>query len=396
MDSFTLAGGRLILEDGVLPRMSVEVKDGKIRNIYPLGAKQPVGTVIDAENLYISPGLIDLHVHGGGGGDFMDATAEAFRAALKLHLAHGTTTLFPTTLTAQLSELKEVITAFQAVRNGEDSKKLPYMPGLHMEGPYIAPAMMGAQDLRYIKEPDEAEYMQIVNALGDATLIWTVAPEIPGVIDMCAKLSGRGIRFSIGHSEAQYKEVLAAVQVGCTMSTHLYSSMSTIIREDGYRKLGVIESTLLLDALKAEVIADGEHLPPELLRLIYKTKGEDGILLVTDSMRGAGMAPGEYMLGSIKNGQKVKVAPDIARMPDGISFAGSVATADRLIRVMHQKAGVPIHKAVKMMSANPAKAVGLYESKGSVAVGKDADIILFDENITVKRVFIRGLDVYKN
>ena len=174
------------------------------------------------------------------------------------------------------------------------------------------------------------------------------------------------------------------------MATHLYSSMSTIIRENGYRVPGVLEASLLHDEICAEVIADGLHLPPSLLKLICKTKGYDRMVLVTDAMRGAGMPDGEYLLGSLKRGQLVSVFDGIAHMPDGISFAGSVATADRLVRVMTTKAGVPLNEAVAMITENPAKEVGVADRKGKVEVGFDADLVMFDDDINIKSVWCRG------
>ena len=183
---------------------------------------------------------------------------------------------------------------------------------------------------------------------------------------------------------------MAAIEAGYTMATHLYSSMSTIIRENGYRVPGLLEAALLHDEYATEVIADGKHLPTSLLQLIVKTKGEDRVVLVTDAMRGAGMPDGEYLLGSLTKGQLVSVFDGIAHMPDGISFAGSVATTDRLVRVMTKDAGVPLHTAVKMMTVNPAREIGIDECKGEIKIGMDADLVLFDGDINIKSVYIGG------
>ena len=174
------------------------------------------------------------------------------------------------------------------------------------------------------------------------------------------------------------------------MATHIYSSMSTIIRERGFRVPGLLEGALLHDELCAEVIADGLHLPPELLKLIYKTKGAGRMVLITDAMRGAGMPDGQYMLGSLRRGQEVSVFNGIAHMPDGISFAGSVATADRLIRTMVKRAGIPLVEAVAMMTENPAREIRISDRKGRVAPGYDADLVLFDDDIGIRSVWCRG------
>ena len=267
---------------------------------------------------------------------------------------------------------------------------MPELLGIHMEGPYVASSQAGAQDPKYIRCPEDGSYKVLAEAAQGAILIWTVAPELPGAAKICEDLRKTGIRFSLGHTEAQYKHVKEAVDSGYTMATHLFSSMSTITRENGFRRLGAIESSLLLDEIEVEVIADGMHLPPELLQLIYKIKGKNKMILVTDAMRGAGMPDGIYKLGSLKQGQDVLVGGGIARMPDGISFAGSIATTDRLVRVMTKQVGLPLHEAVAMMTYNPAKAVGLEDRIGQIQPGLDADIVLFNENIDIQKVFIKG------
>lgn len=343
----------------------------------------------DGEGCYLASGFIDLHVHGGGGHDFMDGTEEAFRGAMAAHMAHGTTSIVPTTLCAEEEELAQVFDISRRIRTAGDDD-LPEILGLHLEGPYVDPVMAGAQDPKYIKVPSDMSYRRIADCADGEILIWTVAPELPGAIEMCRELCDRGIIFSAGHSAARYEDTVRAIDAGYTMSTHIYSSMSTIIRENGYRVPGLLEGTLLHDELCAEVIADGLHLPVSLLRLIRKTKGADRMVLVTDAMRGAGMPDGQYMLGSLKRGQEVSVFDGIAHMPDGISFAGSVATADRLIRTMVKSAGVPLCEAVMMMTENPAREVGVASRKGSLKVGYDADMVLFDDDIRIRSVWCRG------
>jgi N-acetylglucosamine-6-phosphate deacetylase len=218
-------------------------------------------------------------------------------------------------------------------------------------------------------------------------LRWSVAPELEGALEMAKNLVPRGVVFSIGHSNATYDQVQAAVQAGYTHVTHLYSGMSTITRRGGYRVLGVVESSYLIDELSVEIIADGIHLPPELLRMIIKCKDNAKICLVTDSMRGAGQPDGESILGSLREGQKVIIEDGIAKMPDRTAFAGSVATADRLVRVMVQKAGLSIQEAVAMMTRNPARINNL-ASKGTLEPRKDADLVLFDDDIRIKGIYL--------
>ena len=389
MKHFVIGPVRLVEKDGIRENTDVEVKDGKIAGVHDYNPKETLPRV-EGENRYLAPGFIDLHVHGGGGSDFMDGTAEAFTTAVRAHMQHGTTAIAPTTLTASLDELCGVFDVFRQVKASPEAAELPELLGIHMEGPYVAPSQAGAQDPQYIRCPEDGSYKLLAEAAQGAILIWTVAPELPGAAKICEDLRKTGIRFSLGHTEAQYKHVKEAVDSGYTMATHLFSSMSTITRENGFRRLGVIESSLLMDEIDVEVIADGMHLPPELLQLIYKIKGRDKMILVTDAMRAAGMPDGRYKLGSLKQGQEVLVGGGIARMPDGISFAGSVATTDRLVRVMTKQVGLPLHEAVVMMTCNPAKAVGVEDRLGRVLPGYEADLVLFDEDIQIQKVFVKG------
>lgn len=389
MRSFVIDDVKLILPDGIKNNMSVKIENGRISEISGRGSLKNE-TVVDGGGLYLSPGFIDIHVHGGGGCDFMDADEDSCRTALLSHMKHGTTSAVPTTLTSEDDELAEVFASIIKVKNAPDSHEYPHVLGIHLEGPYIAESMAGAQDPKYIKKPEPQRWREIVKKACGELLIWTVAPEISGALEMCRELKKEGIIFSAGHSEAKYDDAVRALDAGYTMATHLYSSMSTIIRENGYRVPGLLEAAMLHDEYCAEVIADGKHLPVPLLKLIYKTKGTDRIVLVTDAMRGAGMPDGEYMLGSLSKGQRVFVFDGIAHMPDGISFAGSVATADRLIRVMTKDAGIPLYEAVSMMTCNPAREIGIADKKGTIDVGMDADIVLFDDNISIKSVYVSG------
>lgn len=383
---------RLVTRDGVANGAAVVIADGKIERVFDADTPRDAicDIIVDGEGNYLSAGFIDIHVHGGGGHDFMDATEEAFRGALAAHMKHGTTSCVPTTLTAEQSELCEVFETSRRVKASGDAARLPEILGLHLEGPFVAPEQAGAQDPKYIRVPSDGTWRDIVREADGELRIWTVAPELDGADEMCAELRDSGIIFSAGHSSARYSDVVRSIDAGYTMATHLYSSMSTIIRENGYRVPGLLEAALLHDELAAEVIADGLHLPPELLRLIVKTKGTDRIVLVTDAMRGAAMPDGKYLLGSLKRGQEVSVFDGIAHMPDGISFAGSVCTADRLIRTMTKKAGVSLSDAVVMLTENPAREIGVDSRKGKVVAGYDADFVLFDEDINVRGVWCRG------
>ena len=265
----------------------------------------------------------------------------------------------------------------------------PNMLGLHLEGPYFSMEQKGAQDPRYIKSPERDEYLRILDH-SDDIVRWTVAPELDGAMKMGRELTDRGILCSIGHSNAIYQDVLEAFENGYTHITHLYSGMSMVRRIDAYRYSGVVESAYLIDEMTVEIIADGDHLPESLLKLIYKIKGSDRICLVTDSMRAAGMPEGKSILGSLKDGQEVIVEDGVAKLLDRSAFAGSVATADRLVRTMTQIAAVPIEEAVKMITLTPARIMGIEGTKGSLVESKDADIVVFDDNIEIDLVIVGG------
>ncbi|MEM1484935.1 N-acetylglucosamine-6-phosphate deacetylase [Oscillospiraceae bacterium PP1C4] len=344
--------------------------------------------VIDAQGNYVCAGFIDIHTHGAGGSDYMDGTVHCMIEASKMHLRHGTTSIYPTTLTSTMEELFQTLDNFQQAKQamrGECN-----LLGLHLEGPYFSMEQRGAQDPRYIKNPDENEYRRIVEYAGDSIARWSVAPELLGAIQMGDYLVKNNILPSIGHSNAEYSDVLHAYHHGYTHVTHLYSGMSTITRKGGFRHLGVIESAYAIEDLTVEIIADGCHLPPELLRMVYRFKGADKVCLVTDSMRCAGQATAKSIVGSLSNGQEVLIEDGVAKLMDRSAFASSIATADRLVRVMYKEAKVDLCDCITMMTLTPAKVMNIDAQKGSIACGKDADIVIFDENIEVKKVIVGG------
>jgi N-acetylglucosamine-6-phosphate deacetylase len=347
--------------------------------------------VIDAKGNYISPGFIDIHIHGGGGHDFMDGTEEAYLKIAELHATYGTTSMAPTTLTCAKEDLLKAIDLYKTA-NLKNTKGAQFI-GLHLEGPYFALSQSGAQDTRYIRNPDVEEYKEVI-AHGNIIKRWSVAPELPGAVEMGKYLKSKGIIAAVAHTDAIYEEVLEAVENGYSLATHLYSAMSGVTRRDTYRYAGVIESAFLIDAMDVEIIADGIHLPPPLLKLVYKIKGPDRIALITDSMRAAGMPEGDSILGNKYTGLKVIVEKGVAKMADRSSFAGSVATTDRLVRTMVQMADIPLIEAVRMISKTPATIMGIENSKGTLTEGKDADVVIFDENINIKITMVNGNIVY--
>lgn len=380
--------GNIITSHRVIKNGSLLVDSGKITQIKEGDIADHADITIDAEGLFVAPGFIDLHVHGGGGSDFMDGTLEDFLRISETHMRYGTTAMFPTTLTAEKEDLLHTLDVYREAlkKNTHGAAFL----GMHIEGPYFSKNQPGAQDLRYIRNPDRSEYRDIIEKAGDLIARWDAAPELPGAMEFGRYLIDHHIIPAMAHTDAVYADVVKAVESGYLLATHFYSSMSAMTRKNAFRYAGVIESVYLMDEVAVEIIADGIHLPEPFLKLIYKIKGCDQISLITDAMRAAGTDEQSSVLGSKKDGIAVIIEDGVAKLPDKTSFAGSVATTDRLVRTMMHMGGVSLIEAVRMMSLNPARVMGVDNRKGSLAVGKDADILLFDEQIGIKKVMIAG------
>ncbi len=373
---------------------TVVVVGSKITDVVECDIEVPGAIEIDAKGQYISPGFIDIHVHGGGGYDFMDGTEEAFLRIAEAHAQFGTTSMLPTTLTSENEELYQTLELYKQA-NKNNTKGAQFL-GMHLEGPYFAITQRGAQDPRYIRNPDPEEYMEILSRSSDIKR-WSAAPELKGAIEFGNHLRSKGILVAMAHTDAIYEEALVAFEAGYTLATHFYSCMSGVTRRNCFRYAGVIETAYLIDEMDVEIIADGIHLPAPLLKLIYKIKGPDRIALITDSIRAAGTNVSETIIGTKGgNGVRVIVEDGVAKLPDRSSFAGSVATFDRLVRNMVNLANVPLLEAVKMASQTPANIIGMGRTKGSLIVGKDADIIIFDNNIRVQTTIVQGRVIYNN
>lgn len=386
-----IINGTILTPYRTIKNGTIVVEDGRIIGIHEGNEEVPDVLEINAKGQYISPGFIDIHVHGGGGYDFMDSTEEAFLKIAELHAQYGTTSLVPTTLTAEKEDLLQTLDVYENA-NRQNTKGANLL-GIHLEGPYFALSQRGAQDPRYIRNPDPIEYEEIIGH-SSSIVRWSAAPELEGAIAFGQRLRQKGILAAIAHTDAFYDDVLLAYENGYSLVTHLYSAMSGVTRKNAFRYAGVIESAFLLD-LDVEIIGDGIHLPAPLLKLIYKIKGADRTALITDAMRGAGMPEGESVLGSLKNGLPVIIEDGVAKLPDRTSFAGSVATFDRLIRNMVNMADVSLLEAVRMASTTPARIMGVDGQKGVLAKGKDADIVFFDKDINVSMTMVGGKVVYK-
>ena len=383
-----IINGRVI-KGGKILNESVYFADGKILSKREARILGEPDRVIDAKGNYVSAGFIDLHVHGGGGYDFMDGTVEAIRGAIEFHGKHGTTAICPTATSGPYEDMVKMFAAYKEVQasdhNGAD------MIGIHMEGPYFALSQMGAQDPNFIRDPDPAEYEKLLDATNDIVR-WSIAPERDTDYVFAQKLSDRGIWLSAAHTDVNCHEMQDAKKHGYTHMTHFYSCMKGMERINGMRIAGAIEAAYLDDEITVEIIADGMHLPNELLQMVYKIKGPDRTALITDAIRAAGAANGtKSIIGSLDNGKEVYIERDVAWVPGGQAFAGSIATTDRLVRTM-LRAGIPLVDAVKMASETPAKLQGC-TSKGTLDCGKDADVVIFNESIEMQAVFVKGKQI---
>ncbi|MBR4757040.1 MAG: N-acetylglucosamine-6-phosphate deacetylase [Bacteroidales bacterium] len=385
-----IIGGR-VLTPGGESRKALVYEDGIILGLAD-EAPSDAEEVIDASGCFVSPGFIDIHTHGAGGADFMDGTVEAYLTAARMHAVHGTTLLYPTTLTCSNEVL---FRSFDVYRDAcKANTEGASFGGIHLEGPYFSPAQAGAQDPRYLRSPRPEDYCSILDRCPDIAR-WSFSPELEGAPAFAAELARRGVLASIGHTNATFEECDAAFKAGARHMTHFFSCMSTITRRNGYRTAGVLEYGYYQEGMSLEIIGDGIHVPSPLLHMILRIRGVDSIALVTDSMRAAGMPDGIYKLGDLETGQDVIVEDGVAKLPDRSAFAGSVATTDRLVRTLIRDGGCSLQESVRMATANPARFMGIQDRKGSLESRKDADIVIFDDNINIKRTIIKGKTIYQ-
>lgn len=388
-----LINAQIVTPQRILVNSGLRIEDKKITEIYQgeTPVLEPGALIINLKGSYLAPGFIDMHVHGGGGADLMDGTLEAIMQMAESHARGGTTSLVPTTTCSSFEDI------FTILENIREAKRMSHrgakILGVHLEGPYFSLKEKGAQNPKYIKNPHPEEYLKILDYSSDI-LSMSIAPELPGALDLGRELRQRKILASIGHTSATFDEVVAAVEGGFQHVTHLYSSMPGVRRIDLYRVAGVVEAAYLIKDLTVELIADGKHLPPPLLKLAYQIKGPDKIALVTDSMRAAGMPAGEYILGSPKEGLPVVVEDGVAKLLDRTAFAGSVALTSQLVANMIKLAGVPIPEAIRMASLTPARILGIDARKGRIDKGMDADLVVLDQDFAVRMTIVEGVVVY--
>lgn len=389
-----IVNAAVVMPSRVVENTTILIEDGRIAAVGDAPADSFADAeIIDAAGRYAAPGFIDVHCHGGGGHDFSDGTVEAMLGAAEMHARHGTTLIYPTTASCSNATLFSLFDTYR--KAVPQNTRGAAFGGIHIEGGYLSPEMKGGQDPRYIKHPTPEDYGAILAAGGDLIARWTFAPELPGSAELIRELSRRGIQMSMGHTSALYEEAVDAYDAGMTSITHFYSMCSGVTRRNALRYAGVIEAGYLLDGLYVETIGDGIHLPEPLLRLIWKVKGPDRIVGVTDAMRGAGMPDGPTVLGSIDDGMAAIIEDGVAKLPDRSSFAGSVCTTDRVVRNYLTRTGASLPEAVQVMTLTPARLMRIDDRKGSIAPGKDADIVLFDDDISVSLTMIGGRVVYR-
>lgn len=343
-------------------------------------------TVCDAGGGWLLPGFIDIHCHGGDGCDFMDATVEQMEQIARFHLRHGTTTMLATTMTDRWPAIRGALDRFAHL--AAQGRQLT-LHGVHLEGPWLNPAQCGAQDVERMDRPDVHKLRELLERYPFIERV-SAAPELPGGFELgeCGKKAG--LVMSVAHTDADFDQVEQAADSGYTLMTHLYSGMKLTERKNSYRIAGAVEAALYDDRLFVELIADGRHLPPSLLKLVCKCKGVERVCLITDAMRAAGMPEGSRTrLGSMAEGLDVIVEDSVAKMLDRTGFAGSVATTDRLLRVMHREAGFALTDVSRMLSAVPARVMS-YEDRGTIETGKRADLVLLDQALRVIKTFLGG------
>ena len=384
---YRLHGGRLVTAGEILEK-DLLIANGTIEALIERNAISSLDyQTVDCTNHLISAGFVDIHQHGGGGSDYMDGMPDDYVNATEAHLAHGTTSVMPTLLSADRQAILGAVERYKVAKN--DDRIRANLLGIHIEGPYISAAQAGAQKPEHIRGFDPKEYCAIVNAADGHIKRWSVAPEVVGMEEFAKFAAQNGIALSIAHSNADFDTVLRAYELGFRHVTHLYSCISTITRKGGFRTAGVLEAAYYLDNMNVEIIADGCHLPESLLAYVAKFKKHERIALITDAMRAAGQNVNESFLGSRDDPLPVIVEDGVAKLTDRSAFGGSVATADRLVRNM-VSCGVSLPDAIDMMTVNPLRMMDLNIKKGELKKGYDADICVFDEDIRIKTVFCGG------
>src|SRR5438094_4257751 len=387
-----LTNARLIFPDGIRDGLEVVVEGGKIAEIRPPAprlrrtdeqTRTSSKDVVDLDGNYLAPGFIDLHVHAALGRDTMDSSAEAFRTICDFHASGGTTSLLLTTATAPLQNIVDVLKAVRDYRS-----PISAVAGVHVEGPFISKAKCGAQRAEFIQEPSPTGVRQFIE-YADVIKRVTIAPELPGALEAIESFRTHGVSVSGGHSDAWDEDARAAFDRGMRSVTHTFNCMSSVRRRGVYRVGGLLELVLSEPQISCELIADGHHVSPTLMKMLYRAKGRDGICLVTDATAGAGLPDGSRFS---LFGNDCIVEGGVCLLADRSALAGSAAQMIDLVRTMVQKVDAPLHEAVAMATQNPAQAIGL-QAKGRLKVGADADLVVLSPELEILRVFAGGEEI---
>jgi len=360
--------------------------NGKIKDVVEHYTENRDDNIIDANGLYLSPGFIDIHVHGGGNKSAMSTDYNDIIEMAEAHLKYGTTSIVPTTLASPIEQLKNVTLSIKEA--SEKSKKANIL-GLHYEGPYISLKYKGAQSPENILNPTENPPDELFD-LWDKILIMGAAPEEDGCLELGDKLRNRNIVASIAHSAASYEKVEEAVKHGYSDVTHIYNACTSCFKEGIFRVAGVVEAGLALDEITTQVIGDLRHLPKGLLKLIYKTKGVEKMYLITDGLEFAASDIKENTVYTQENGMGVIFEDGAMKLADRSALAGSVATLKDCVKNMYKTVEVPLYEAVRMATLTPAEVIGFNKTKGKIEKGYDADFVLFDDDINIKTVITKG------
>lgn len=381
-----IKNANVILPDKIEKGLLVLVENGKIADICRRCDLDRDTTVIDAHGNFLSPGFIDIHVHGGGGYSAMTEDENDIIKMCKAHNGFGTTSVLPTTLAAPVPVLLKSIAA---VKKAYESNANTGIIGIHLEGPFISAGQKGAQSEKDILLPTEENVFALLDKW-DKIKMMGAAPEICGGLELGKELAKRGITASVAHSDATFETVEKAISMGYSDVTHIYSGCSSVIRKNGYRFAGVVEAGLYFDALSVGVIADLRHLPVSLLKLIYKCKTADKISLITDGLEFSASTLAEGTKYVQKNGVEAVYEDGVMKLMSREAFAGSVSTSNILVRNMYKEVGISLLDSVRMATCTPAKVVKIADKKGKIQKGYDADLIIFDDDINVFFCMIKG------
>lgn len=373
-----IINGKIFTPQGWLDEGSVLMRDNKILEVTNCDLALIGANLIDAKGMYIVPGFVCMHAHGGGGHDFTECTEEAFRTAVKAHQRHGATSIFPTLSSSPFSEIRKTVSICEKLMKEKDSPVL----GLHVEGPYLNPKMAGGQFSGKVKNPDKEEYTSLLDET-NCIKRWDSSPELPGALEFAGYLRSKGIVAAISHTEAEYDGIKAAYEAGYTHAAHFYNAMPGFHKRREYKYEGTVESVYLTDGMTIELIADGIHLPSTILRLAYKLKGVSHTCLVTDALAYAAAEGVEI------TDPNVIIEDGVCKMADRSSLAGSIATMDVLVRTM-VKAGIPLGDAINMVSETPARIMGVDDRKGTLQKDKDADLLVLDRDLNIRAAWAMG------